>query len=254
MQPLVSVIVPAFNSAWCVERTLKSIASQTYPNLEVIVVNDGSTDATASVVRSCIAGDARFRIVDQDNRGLVGARNRGIEESRGDYIAPVDADDLWHPHYVASQMAVLEKAHPEHAIRLLLFLLDRRKRQCPSGLRTGPAPPRRFHRPAARERRRQWQLRHIPPRETARSRRLRPDLEAARRAWRRGLEIVAAAHGAPPGGGQSAISGRVPADGPDRSPPIRPIRRNRCLWFSATSASSARPYRRIIIGPRGPIS
>lgn len=112
MQPLVSVIVPAFNSAWCVERTLASIAAQTYANLEVIVVNDGSTDDTASVVRSCIAGDARFRLVDQDNRGLVGARNRGIEESRGAYVAPVDADDLWHPHYVATQVSTLEKADP----------------------------------------------------------------------------------------------------------------------------------------------
>jgi glycosyltransferase involved in cell wall biosynthesis len=112
MQPLVSVIVPAFNSAWCVERTLTSIARQTYANLEVIIVNDGSTDDTASVIRSCIAGDARFRLVDQDNRGLVGARNRGIEDSRGDYIAPVDADDLWHPDYVASQIAMLEKADP----------------------------------------------------------------------------------------------------------------------------------------------
>ena len=110
MDPLVSVIVPAFNSAWCVERTLTSIASQTYSNLEVIVVNDGSTDATASVARSCLAGDARFRVVDQDNRGLVGARNRGIGEARGDYIAPVDADDLWHPDYIASQIATLEKA------------------------------------------------------------------------------------------------------------------------------------------------
>jgi glycosyltransferase involved in cell wall biosynthesis len=110
--PLVSVIVPAFNSAWCIERTLKSIAGQTYPNLEVIVVNDGSTDNTASVIRSCIAGDARFRVVDQDNRGLVGARNRGIEEARGVYIAPVDADDLWHPDYVASQVAMLEQADP----------------------------------------------------------------------------------------------------------------------------------------------
>lgn len=112
MQPLVSVIVPAYNSAWCVERTLRSIAAQTYANLEVIVVDDGSTDDTASVVRACIAGDARFRVVDQDNRGLVGARNRGIEESRGEYIAPVDADDLWDPHYVASQVAALEQADP----------------------------------------------------------------------------------------------------------------------------------------------
>lgn len=112
MQPLVSVIVPAYNSAWCVERTLRSVAAQTYGNMEVVVVNDGSRDATADVVRSCIAGDARFRLVEQDNRGLVGARNRGIAESRGDFIAPVDADDLWHPEYVASQMAVLEKAPP----------------------------------------------------------------------------------------------------------------------------------------------
>jgi glycosyltransferase involved in cell wall biosynthesis len=112
VQPLVSVIVPAYNSAWCVERTLRSIAAQTYANLEVIVVNDGSTDGTASVVRACVAGDERFRVIDQDNRGLVGARNRGIEESRGEYIAPVDADDLWDPHYVASQVAALEQADP----------------------------------------------------------------------------------------------------------------------------------------------
>ena len=110
--PLASVIVPAFNAAWCVERTLRSIAAQTYPNLEVIIVNDGSTDDTAALVRWCIAGDARFRMVEQDNRGLVGARNRGIEESRGAYIAPIDADDLWHPDYVASQIAVLEASDP----------------------------------------------------------------------------------------------------------------------------------------------
>jgi glycosyltransferase involved in cell wall biosynthesis len=112
MQPLVSVIVPAYNSAWCVERTLRSIAAQTYPRMEVVVINDGSTDATANVVQSCIAGDARFRLVEQDNRGLVGARNRGIAESRGDFIAPVDADDLWHPQYIASQMAALERTRP----------------------------------------------------------------------------------------------------------------------------------------------
>jgi glycosyltransferase involved in cell wall biosynthesis len=112
MQPLVSVIVPAYNAAWCVERTLRSIAAQSYGNIEVVVINDGSTDATADVVRSCIAGDARFRLVEQDNRGLVGARNRGIAETGGAFIAPVDADDLWHPHYVASQMAALDKADP----------------------------------------------------------------------------------------------------------------------------------------------
>jgi glycosyltransferase involved in cell wall biosynthesis len=112
MQPLVSVIVPAFNCAWCVERTMRSIAAQTYPKLEIIIVNDGSTDGTGAIIRSCIAGDARFRVIDQDNRGLVGARNRGIAEARGAYIAPVDADDLWHPDYVASQVAALERADP----------------------------------------------------------------------------------------------------------------------------------------------
>jgi glycosyltransferase involved in cell wall biosynthesis len=139
--PLVSVIVPAYNSAWCVARTLGCIAAQTYPNLDVIVVNDGSTDATASVVRSCIEGDARFRLVDQENRGLVGARNRGIEESRGAYIAPVDADDLWHPDYVASQVAALESADPATPfVFCYSYWIDESDNVYPAS--SPPSPPR----------------------------------------------------------------------------------------------------------------
>jgi glycosyltransferase involved in cell wall biosynthesis len=110
MPPFVSVIIPAYNSAWSIERTLRSIAGQTYPNFEIIVVNDGSTDATPALVEDFMRGEPRMRIVHQENRGLVGARNRGIEEARGVYIAPVDADDLWHPDYLRTQVDALERA------------------------------------------------------------------------------------------------------------------------------------------------
>lgn len=111
--PFVSVIVPAYNAAWCVGETLSSIAAQTYPNFEVIVVNDGSTDETLEVIRPYAEKDARFRVVSQENRGLTGARNRGIDESKGELIAPLDADDLWHPQFLQKMVDALMASAPE---------------------------------------------------------------------------------------------------------------------------------------------
>ena len=99
--PLVSAIVPAYNAEAFIEQTLNALIEQTYANLEIIVVDDGSTDSTVQRAESLAARDRRVRIVRQANLGVAAARNRGIEESTGEFIAPVDADDIWFPDAVA---------------------------------------------------------------------------------------------------------------------------------------------------------
>ncbi len=95
--PLVSVVIPSYNVRQYIEVALLSALQQTYRHLEIIVVNDGSTDDTLALVQSLQATwqDARLRIVDQDNRGLSEARNAGIRAASGSLIAFLDADDAW---------------------------------------------------------------------------------------------------------------------------------------------------------------
>jgi glycosyltransferase involved in cell wall biosynthesis len=109
-QPLVSVIVPAFNAAAFIERTLASALSQTYKHLEVIVVDDGSEDETCPVVEAVAARDARVSLLKQSNQGVAAARNRAIAASRGAFIAPLDADDLWFPEKIEWQVRRLQQA------------------------------------------------------------------------------------------------------------------------------------------------
>jgi glycosyltransferase involved in cell wall biosynthesis len=114
--PAVSVVVPAFNAAATIEETLQSIAQQTYRNLDVIVVDDGSSDDTAMLVRRHGAHDPRFRVISQPNGGVASARNAGVRASRGEFIAFIDADDLWHPTKIAKQIAALLSGGPETAL------------------------------------------------------------------------------------------------------------------------------------------
>jgi glycosyltransferase involved in cell wall biosynthesis len=100
--PLVSCIVPVFNGEAYLREALTSIRTQTYRPLEIIVVDDGSTDGTATVARG--VGDA-VRYVRQGNAGPAAARNLGIASARGDFIAFLDADDLWHGDKLTRQMA-----------------------------------------------------------------------------------------------------------------------------------------------------
>ena len=102
--PLVSVIVPAFNAEKTLGETLQSGAAQTYANIEIVIVDDGSTDSTAEIAAEFCAREPRARLVRQENRGLAGARNRGVRESSGPWIAPLDADDLFHPTTVEKQV------------------------------------------------------------------------------------------------------------------------------------------------------
>jgi glycosyltransferase involved in cell wall biosynthesis len=108
-EPLVSVIMPAYNCAAFVAEAIDSVLEQDYAGKELIVVNDGSTDATAEQVARF---GARVRLIEQPNRGPAAARNRGVIEARGRYLAFLDGDDVWLPGKLATQMAYLRE-HPE---------------------------------------------------------------------------------------------------------------------------------------------
>lgn len=114
--PIVSVVVPAFNAAATIQETLHSISQQTYRNLEVVVVDDGSTDGTAAIARRHSLSDPRFRVIVQRNGGVAAARNAGIHASTGAFVAFIDADDLWHPTKIAKQMEVMLAGGPEMAL------------------------------------------------------------------------------------------------------------------------------------------
>ena len=92
--PLISVVIPAYNAEQFLDETLESVLSQTYENWECIIVNDGSTDNTESVAKKWCEKDSRFRLTNKENGGLSSARNWGIKESKAEYIAFLDADDI----------------------------------------------------------------------------------------------------------------------------------------------------------------
>jgi glycosyltransferase involved in cell wall biosynthesis len=105
--PLVSVVIPAYNAGDTVAETLESVCRQTYRNLQIIVVDDGSTDATAEIIERQARLDSRILLIRKENEGVAKARNTGIQASTGEYLAPVDSDDVWHPSKIEKQMAVM---------------------------------------------------------------------------------------------------------------------------------------------------
>ena len=92
-QPLISVVVPVFNVEKYLKKNLDSIISQTYKNLQIILVNDGSTDNSAAICAKYLKKDSRIELIEQENAGLSAARNAGIEKAKGEYLAFVDSDD-----------------------------------------------------------------------------------------------------------------------------------------------------------------
>lgn len=97
--PLISVIIPVYNVAPWLPRCLDSVINNTYKNLEIICVNDGSTDHSLSILREYEARDPRIRVIDQANSGLSSARNAGMDVASGEFIAFIDPDDWVHPQY-----------------------------------------------------------------------------------------------------------------------------------------------------------
>ncbi len=109
--PLVSAIIPTFNRAQALEKAVASVLAQTWPNLEIIVVDDGSTDNSADLLRNRFGSRVKVLGLPR-NRGVSYARNRGIEFSRGSFIAFLDSDDLWEPEKTERQFKFM-RAAPE---------------------------------------------------------------------------------------------------------------------------------------------
>lgn len=101
MKPLISVIVPVYNAGSSIEKCIKSILTQTFSNLELILIDDGSTDNSLSICRSLASQDTHITIRHQPNQGVSKARNLGISISKGEWIAFVDADDYLHEYYLS---------------------------------------------------------------------------------------------------------------------------------------------------------
>ena len=112
MAPGLSVLLPVHNGGVTVARAMDSIRAQTFKDWELLVINDRSTDETASVVADACAADRRIRLLHTESCGLVSALNRGLAEARAPLIARMDADDWAHPDRLARQCAYLD-AHPE---------------------------------------------------------------------------------------------------------------------------------------------
>lgn len=97
---LVSIIVCVYNIETMIQRCLASLSAQTYRDLEILLVDDGSTDGSGRICDDFAATDSRARVIHQENRGIGGARNRGLEEAKGEFVAFVDGDDYFHEDYI----------------------------------------------------------------------------------------------------------------------------------------------------------
>ena len=111
--PKISVVIPLYNKEKSIASTLRTVLNQTFSDYEIVIVNDGSTDGSVEEIEK--VQDDRIRLVHQPNAGVSAARNRGIEEAKGDLIAFLDADDEWKPEYLATQYHLFQK-YPECSV------------------------------------------------------------------------------------------------------------------------------------------
>ncbi|MBB4641619.1 glycosyltransferase family 2 protein [Rhizorhapis suberifaciens] len=125
----VSVVIPAYNASRTIAETLESAINQTHQALEILVVDDGSSDSTSEIVEDYAARDGRVRLIRQINGGVAAARNAGITATSGEFIAPLDADDLWHSTKIARQVELFARNGPELGLVYTWFaLIDERSR------------------------------------------------------------------------------------------------------------------------------
>lgn len=113
---LISLIVPVYQVEDYLEDCIKSLLVQTYKNIEILLIDDGSPDGCGRICDAYAGKDARIRVVHQENRGLSGARNAGIRLAKGEYIAFIDSDDLISPEYVEILYDMIHRNHAEIAV------------------------------------------------------------------------------------------------------------------------------------------
>ena len=125
---LVTIVIPAYNASRTVTNTIRSIIGQTYENIEIIVVNDGSTDNTIDIVRQLSNSDYRIRIINKINEGVSVARNIGIYEAKGEFISFVDSDDWVERDYVETLLSALQTYNADVSKCAIKYITDNRHR------------------------------------------------------------------------------------------------------------------------------
>lgn len=111
MKPLVSVVIPVYNSENTIQKALQSVLDQTFKNFEIIIIDDGSTDASKAKIDTLTAKHPsyNFRYFSQENKGASAARNLGLKNATGDFIALLDSDDIWHKDKIALQLKAFDQ-------------------------------------------------------------------------------------------------------------------------------------------------
>jgi glycosyltransferase involved in cell wall biosynthesis len=136
---LVSILIPAYNASRWIHESIRSAVNQTWFAKEIIVIDDGSTDGTANIVRHYESAILKFAV--QDNQGAARARNRALSLAQGDYIQWLDADDLLSPDKVERQMKVAKESSP----RVILSSSFGKFHVCPESLGGHPKPASHGH-------------------------------------------------------------------------------------------------------------
>lgn len=113
---MISVIMPVYNMEQYLERCLKSVVKQTYSNLEILLINDGSSDKSGDICEQWAKQDRRIRVFHKENGGLSDARNWGLEYAKGEYLCFVDSDDYMEPDMLEKLLNALEKNAAEIAV------------------------------------------------------------------------------------------------------------------------------------------
>lgn len=137
---MISVIIPLYNKEAGIATALRSVLAQTYQDFEVVVVDDGSTDDGASIVEHC--ADPRIRLICQENAGVSAARNKGIAEAKGEYVAFLDADDEWMPEFL-EEIVTLQHEFPECKAQATNYIFNSRGVKAQTILRKLPFKSKR---------------------------------------------------------------------------------------------------------------
>ncbi|MDR3412228.1 MAG: glycosyltransferase family 2 protein [Formivibrio sp.] len=126
MTPRISIVLPCYNAATYLQETLDSLSRQTWRDFECIAIDDGSGDATRTILQAHAAQDPRFTIISRENRGLISTLNEGIAAARGEWIARMDADDIAHAERLEMQLAHVEQTGADICGCWIRFFGDRR--------------------------------------------------------------------------------------------------------------------------------
>ncbi len=129
IKDLISVVIPTFNRAHLIKRSAQSVLDQTYNNLELIIVDDGSTDNTEDVVKSI--DDERVIYIKQTNQGACAARNNGIDHAKGEFIAFQDSDDVWHEDKLEKQIKCLKQTGADMVVCKVVYIKKNTSKNAP---------------------------------------------------------------------------------------------------------------------------